>query len=57
MLLIMKLCSLIIVPVLGGASPTLYAEDPPKPVGTHGIVGILENPKMVNRLEITKPGV
>jgi len=27
------------------------------PVGTHGIVGTLANPKTVNRLEITKPGI
>jgi hypothetical protein len=29
----------------------------PKPVGTQGHVGCLENPKLVERLEITEPGV
>jgi Right handed beta helix region len=57
MLLPMKLCRSIIAFVLGGASYTLHAADSPKPVGTHGIVGTLANPKTVNRLEITKPGV
>lgn len=28
-----------------------------QPVGTHGVVGCLANPKPVSRLEITKPGV
>jgi len=33
------------------------AADTPKPVGTHGPVGTLENPKKVSRMEITEPGV
>lgn len=36
---------------------TLPAADRSKPVGTHGVVGTLANPKKVGRLEITKPGV
>ena len=35
----------------------LRAADSPKPVGPQGVVGCLANPKTVNRLEITKPGV
>ncbi len=33
------------------------AADAPKLAGTTGKVGVLENPKLVHRLEITKPGV
>lgn len=43
--------------ILTLAFVALHAADEPKPVGTHGVVGTLENPKVVNRLEITKPGV
>lgn len=35
----------------------LNAADTPKPVGTHGVVGTLANPKAVARLEITEPGI
>ncbi len=35
----------------------LNAAETPKPVGTHDIVGTLENPTLVSRLEIMKPGV
>ncbi len=35
----------------------LNAAESPKPVGTQGIVGALANPKLVSRLEITKPGL
>ena len=34
-----------------------FAADAPKLAGTVGRVGTLENPKIVHRLEITKPGV
>jgi hypothetical protein len=36
---------------------SLPAADTPKPVGTHGVVGTLADPKAVARLDITKPGV
>jgi len=35
----------------------LNAAVPAKPVGPQGIVGCIGNPKIVNRLQITKPGV
>ncbi len=35
----------------------LNAGEMPEPVGTHGVVGTLANPKRVSRLEIMKPGV
>src|SRR5687768_11764494 len=34
-----------------------FAADAPKPAGASGKVGTLANPKVVHRLEITKPGV
>jgi len=39
------------------AAALLEAAEPPTPVGTHGQVGTLANPKKVSRLQITKPGV
>lgn len=37
--------------------PAAFAADAPKLAGASGKVGTLANPKRVNRLEITKPGV
>lgn len=49
----MKTCLPIYVLFLA----TTHAADPPPRAGTTGKVGTLENPKLVHRLEITKPGV
>jgi hypothetical protein len=47
--------------VLAGAVLLLPGEEPkvaaPRPVGVQGAVGCKDNPKKVERLEITKPGV
>lgn len=45
-----------ILPLILVANP-LAAAEAPKPVGTHGSIGTAANPTIVNRLEITKPGV
>lgn len=45
----LPLCALVLA--------TAAAADPPLRAGTTGKVGTLENPKLVHRLEITKPGV
>lgn len=42
--------------LLGFAAP-LFAAELPERAGTNGLVGVLDNPKRVNRLEITKPGL
>jgi hypothetical protein len=40
-----------------GASATTPDSVPSKSVGTRGVVGCLENPRLISRLEITKPGL
>lgn len=49
----MKTC----LPLCAFVLATSAVADPPQRAGTTGKVGTLENPKLVHRLEITKPGV
>jgi len=49
----MKTCLLLCTLALANAA----AAEPPQRAGTTGKVGVLENPKLVHRLEITEPGV
>jgi hypothetical protein len=51
-----QLVSLLAFAALG-LPATGFAQIPEKPVGAHGRVGCLENPKRVERLLITSPGV
>lgn len=49
--------ALVILALMLPCVPPAAAEPAAKPVGTQGPVGTPANPKVVNRLEITKPGV
>ncbi len=53
----MKSSRTIFVVMLLAPLAALHGAEPGKRVGIDGVVGTLANPKTVNRLEITKPGV
>ena len=53
----MKSLPAILIVVLLAPLAALHGAEPARRVGTDAIVGTLANPKTMNRLEITKPGV